>query len=241
VILRFVTAVLAAIACLAAPATAQQDCNPVESDCLAFSRAASADEAFLHLQTALGSLQERAQFDPHISSASVTAISAEINELQAMFTASGGAEAEPAYVENLDAAATAIVVAAGEEDAKAANELLDLIQRDFQLKLSSARATMGAQGGKPKTIPVTITPRRGTQGVSGLRVKLARGLRAAHPPTIVFGRLSNPETAGTVAPGVYLVYAYRSDAAGREVVAGKEMLDIGLQGEAKAALDLRVQ
>lgn len=215
-------------------------CAVAEPDCLAFPRAETVLDSFLHLQMALGALQERVQFDPQISSASVTAIGAQMNELQAMFISPGGGETQPAYVEDLDATATAIMTVVGEDNAADANNLLDLIQRDFQVKLATARSTMGAQGGKPRTIPVTITPRRGTQGVSGLRVKLGKGLRPTVAPTIVFGQLSGPATSGDVTPGIYLVYAYQLDPQRGEVVAGKEMLVIGLQGQSSAKLDLRV-
>jgi len=240
--MRLVLLMVFALAWSTGPvAVAAQECDPAAADCYAPQPpAATATEAFLRLQDAVGALQDRAEFDPQIGSASVTAITAQINELQGLFMSPGGGEAQPAYVADLDATAAAILTAVETDDAKLANDALDLTQRDFQLKLASARATMGAEGGKPRTIPVTITTRRGVEAVSGLRVKLAKGLRPGATPTITFGQLSGPGTSGNVTPGVYMAYAYRIDAQLGDVVAGKEMLDIGLQGQSSAELDLRV-
>jgi hypothetical protein len=214
---------------------AENPCPGQGAECRLFPRAKSVEEAFLHLQTAVGGLNERALFDPAISPASRAAVHAQINELQQMFTTAPGEAAQADYIENLDATATALILAAGEPDAQAANATLDIIQRDLQLKLASARATMRAQGGKPKTIPVTIVTRRGMTPVSGYRIMLAEGLKTRWPPTIRFEQLTNPSTKGEITPGVYLAYAYKNDA-----VHGREMVDIGQTGAGSATLDLQV-
>jgi hypothetical protein len=211
-------------------------CQPEVSECRAFPTASSIEEAFLHLQIAIGALNDRAQFDPEISKALKSSVHAQVIELQGMFLTTGGAAADPEYVDNLDLTASALMAAVEEEDASVANATLDVLQRDLQIKLASARATMGAEGGKPKKIPATIVTRRGTATVKGYRIKLAEGLRTAWPPKITFDQLSNPGTERRITPGVYLVYAYLDGA-----VAGKELLDIGLAGETAVTLDLQVK
>lgn len=246
-ILRLAALFAATAGMLAAPlisqvpdtAGADAEAEPVEEPALsAFSPAASIAEAFLHLQVALGALNDRIPDVPAIDSAATEELGRLINELQDLF---GNAPARPGadYVQSLDFAANAIMAIADEEDAGAINAAVARLQRDFRIKITTARATLGATGRPPDTIAVLVRARRNGQDVRDLTIRAAAALYPRSRPIYAFATPTNPGSQRQLVPGIYLIYAY--DRNGRRLAAVNNEFDVGLEGQRSAAVTLALR
>lgn len=201
----------------------------------AFSRAASTTEAFLHLQVALGALNDRTPDNSAIDSTATEELGRLINQLQDIF---GTAQAAPSadYVESLDFAANAIMAIADEEDAAAINAAVARLQRDFRIKIATARATLGATGRPPDTIPVLVTTQRGGRGVPGYTIRAAAALYPRSRPIYAFSTPTNPGSQRQLVPGIYLFYVYDADR--HRIPTVNNEFDVGLEGQRSAAVTL---
>jgi hypothetical protein len=203
-----------------------------------FAPASNIDEAFLHLQVAIGMLNDRATFNAGIDSEATAELNRQINELQDLF---GDAREEPDadYAQSLDFAATTIMAAASEADVAAASRALALLRRDFRVKIATARATLGATGNPPDTILVTVTTQRAGRAVRGYIIRAAAALYPRAPPIYGFANPTNPSTSRRLVPGIYLLHAYDSN--GRESCAISCEFEIGLDGGDAARVTLVVR
>lgn len=203
----------------------------------AFPPAANVDEAFLHLQAAVGVLNEASLIDPAARDRAQV-LNGQVNTLQDLFARRGGAPVSRDYVASLDLAANSLAEAAGGADPTMAAPALVMIERDLRIKIASARARFGATGNAPETIPVSVTARRAGQPAIGYFIRAVSALRWRETPIYRFNDPTDPRTSARLVPGVYVFHAY--DPHGGEVQVLNAQQDVGLEADS-ASLTVVIQ